>query len=1472
MGGGAYFNGFDDSPKTILNCLVTGNTAQNEGAGLFFHLGAWAQIENCTIAENTVPGNRYGIGGGILCAENVAYVQMKNSIVYDNIAAYGPEISAGRLGGSLDRRAFVDVSFSDVQGIWDGVFEDQPYSSIYFGDDIYDELDPFVLIGGNDSLFYLRNQEAGQIETSALVNGGDVSVGDFFSRAGTDQLTTRIDGVADDGMVDIGYHYPSDANAGGIDFEYELTIRVETVDGYAADGVIRAEGAGFDPVVADEQPQTVMVRGGVQVVLAAIPDAGFEVLQWTGADYVPNTGDPCNVVTMNADKEVTVAFGPQGAFYLYTEVTTNNGHIDYINDVGQRVEHPGRTIHDEGEVVELIAVPNNVVLVPRWTNTDDDSTISVENTVTMNTSRFVTVSFAEPTVYYVGQGSSPQMIQNYINLAQPGDIVMIAPGTWDIYEGLYGQDHLILNGKDITITSENPQEPNNTIILGRFELLNVTNNTVIQGFTITGNYRYADRVMPDDPPAGMDGLSGLPEHGGGMLLHDFYQVSEGHFVKYGSGSPTVRNCVFLNCSAIGRNGLDGEPGEENPDGSYSSNGGNGGWGSWAHGGAVSCGPDSNPIFENCTFQGNFARGGDGGNGANGGDGFVPGYGGNWGDNIIPDPYRGTDPWDDGPFLPYWRYSGYGGAVYIDSNCSARFIDCNFIDNYVQGPSSGISGTGANGVFYAGWPYDHYVIDCYGGAVYAAANSVPVFTDCNFVSNIGDNNGIPTHRDGGTTTVAYPDLSYGGAIAFEDGANVTLEGCTFLDNTADVGGGVYFARSNPQIIDCNMFDNIANHGGGILCVGGSGTIDGCRITGNNAASAGGIGGGIASLGANTKIRNCEVLANNAQSSGGGIYISSKGIDGNDVDEQGWNMVTVSNCLVTENTAGSSGAGVSANWYAYTDLEFCTIVNNSVLQNGYGGGLYSSYGNYIMVNDSIIWGNAAANGRQIAVRPKNPRAGVFVDYSNIRGGNTYTQPPATGGNVWVDTDCIYDYGQGNIGADLDDNPLFVQGILGNYYLSHSDIDGQNEDSPCIDIGSDSASSYGMNLRTTRTDEVFDHGVVDMGFHYPLSNPTSQCKFCDIVRDGVIDWFDNEAFSEQWLSDGCSQNNGWCQGADFNFDGQVDFADYAIFGLCWFQRDDQAPMPDPMEWRILPYLSSSRAVSMGAAKAYDNWGGKVQYYFQCSDPAFDSGWQFDEPNYIATGLLSGTQYSFRVKARDEWGTLAANETLWSVPITVVIAEDTTKPLPNPMTWALLPTAVSDTNIIMTATVATDDSGVEYGFQNVTTGTLVWQDDPTYMQNGLQPSTTYTYKVAARDKSENHNTTTWSVEASATTTAEPTPPDLQPPVTGVYTNIYKAAFAVVPDETFVSGVGWVQTMTAVAAADATPPVQYKFYCYDEPGLSSGWLDVPTYQVTVSPPSMQSKDYLKWQVRTRDSVVPNPNYGDFSDYYNCRDQSYPYP
>jgi len=100
---------------------------------------------------------------------------------------------------------------------------------------------------------------------------------------------------------------------------------------------------------------------------------------------------------------------------------------------------------------------------------------------------------------------------------------------------------------------------------------------------------------------------------------------------------------------------------------------------------------------------------------------------------------------------------------------------------------------------------------------------------------------------------------------------------------------------------------------------------------------------------------------------------------------------------------------------------------------------------------------------------------------------------------------------------------------------------------------------------------------------------------------------------------------------------------------------------------------------------------------------------------------------------------------------APDTTPPTPSPATWDSPPNAYTFNAVKMTATVATDASGVEYYFKE-TSGNAGgddsgWQESNHYTDTGLSSETEYTYQVRTRDMSPYKNTADWSSPASDTT-----------------------------------------------------------------------------------------------------------------------------
>jgi hypothetical protein len=133
-----------------------------------------------------------------------------------------------------------------------------------------------------------------------------------------------------------------------------------------------------------------------------------------------------------------------------------------------------------------------------------------------------------------------------------------------------------------------------------------------------------------------------------------------------------------------------------------------------------------------------------------------------------------------------------------------------------------------------------------------------------------------------------------------------------------GGGAWCQSTSATLISCALLNNYGyNQGGGAY----SGTLISCTLSNNNAN----FGGGTFSA----NLINCTLMKNGAIAGGGSLG----GV--------------LTNCTLIQNGANSSGGGTSSN-----TLYNCTLAQNS--SSGKGGGAYSS-----ILNNCTLSGNSAAN---------------------------------------------------------------------------------------------------------------------------------------------------------------------------------------------------------------------------------------------------------------------------------------------------------------------------------------------------------------------------------------------------------------------------------------------------------------------------------------------------------------------------------
>ena len=175
--------------------------------------------------------------------------------------------------------------------------------------------------------------------------------------------------------------------------------------------------------------------------------------------------------------------------------------------------------------------------------------------------------------------------------------------------------------------------------------------------------------------------------------------------------------------------------------------------------------------------------------------------------------------------------------------------------------------------------------------------------------------------------------------------------------------------------------------------------------------------------------------------------------------------IKNCLFVDNKGQIfGGGGAIRNYKSSPDIINCTFSNNSA---GYGGAIDNSPECSPKIINTIFWNNTGS----IVGNEMHNASNSHPIFSNcdIKGGWNGPNISNEGGSTVINSG-------GNINAD----PFFIASHNGYYNLSQISA-GQDVDSPCVDAGNEMAINLGLDIFSTRTDEIADDGIVDIGFHY-------------------------------------------------------------------------------------------------------------------------------------------------------------------------------------------------------------------------------------------------------------------------------------------------------------------------------------------------------------------------------------------------------
>ena len=408
-------------------------------------------------------------------------------------------------------------------------------------------------------------------------------------------------------------------------------------------------------------------------------------------------------------------------------------------------------------------------------------------------------------------------------------------------------------------------------------------------------------------------------------------------------------------------------------------------------------------------------------------------------------------------------ANYGGAVCIRTNATptgsthtATITNTDFINN--------IAGT-------------------YGGAIYAATNTVTNINGSRFEGNSAVTHGGAIESQGNLTidssdfignSVNETDASTSGGDggAIYGSGTLTVKNSLFENNssagvsgTAPTGGAIRF-RGNASIYNTDFISNTSEQGGAVYLDAG-GIIDGSTFSNNSAASGGAIAVGVISA-ADLTLSNSIFTGNSANGYGGAIYSNYAG-----------SSLDISNSIFggtgngEGNTANHGGAIYIGQSGTHT-IDASQFVNNSAAE--VGGAIYNATGSDLTVTNSVFEGNRTTN---------------TVSDSTIyaQGGAIYTQ-----GNLTIDNSSF-----SNNHANRDGGA--IHGESGAVLtVTNSDFNNNS-------ANWSGAAIYGVNTTINVSDSTFSENVGGNGVIFASTSEVT-------VKDSL---FNDNTGASLWVRDG-------------------------------------------------------------------------------------------------------------------------------------------------------------------------------------------------------------------------------------------------------------------------------------------------------------------------------------------------------------------
>ena len=174
-----------------------------------------------------------------------------------------------------------------------------------------------------------------------------------------------------------------------------------------------------------------------------------------------------------------------------------------------------------------------------------------------------------------------------------------------------------------------------------------------------------------------------------------------------------------------------------------------------------------------------------------------------------------------------------------------------------------------------------------------------------------------------------------------------------------------------------------------------------------------------------------------------------------------------------------------------------------------------------------------------------------------------------------------------------------------------------------------------------------------------------------------------------------------------------------------DTTPPTPDPMYFELPPYPVSATSIAMRATLATDSESPPVQYFFWADD-GNSRDWDTDR-NYTDAGLTPNTVYGYYTRARDsapvtnstEWSGLESATTYIETPAGVGFGTVSSDAIVLNALGPLSHLGEGSSGLYFDSTTSGGDGGLH-----------AWIQTTTDVAIALDPNTTYTFRVKARNR----------------------------------------------------------------------------------------------------------------------------------------------